>query len=270
MASSLLCRPALVYFPGKQLAVFRYFSVRLRRREGEKRKTPYGGSTRVLGEPAAVLYRLGSIINHWNSRNKKSRGFFRCHYYHRARCRKEKTVVCDGDCGSLLRKRCDEAMQKRSRSLGSFRARIPLIGLCGVGCRDTDARASLRCAMRAGAGSARRPSSARGASRRRRRTPQTGSATQPVPPGAPCAHGAAPGQQQPANNPVLLPLSAALGGLSVPSGVARAPRSAVHPPSAAAAGLSAFRQQVVQLAGWQRDMPSGGSSIIRRCTAGTS
>ena len=56
--------------------------------------------------------------------------------------------------------------------------------LCGV----ADARASLRCAMRAGAGSARRPSSARGASRRRRRTPQTGSATQPVPPppGAPC------------------------------------------------------------------------------------
>jgi len=140
-----------------------------------------------------------------------------------------------------LRKRCDEAMQKRSRSLGSFRARIPLIGLCGVGCRDTDARASLRCAMRAGAGSARRPSSARGASRRRRRTPQTGSATQPVPPGAPCAHGAAPGQQQPANNPVLLPLSVALGGLSGPSGVARAPRSAVHPPSAAAAGLSGSR-----------------------------
>jgi hypothetical protein len=59
--------------------------------------------------------------------------------------------------------------------------------------------------------------------------------------GAPCAHGAAPGQQQPANNPVLLPLSAALGGLSVPSGVARAPRSAVHPPSAAAAGLSGSR-----------------------------
>ena len=61
---------------------------------------------------------------------------------------------------------------------------------------------------------------------------------------APCAHtahGAAPGQQQPANNPVLLPLSAELGGLSVPSGVARASRSAVHPPSAAAAGLSGSR-----------------------------
>ena len=29
--------------------------------------------TRVFGEPAAVLYRLGSIIHHWNSRNKKSR-----------------------------------------------------------------------------------------------------------------------------------------------------------------------------------------------------
>ena len=35
-------------------------------------------------------------------------------------------------------------------------------------------------------------------------------------------------------------------------------------------GRRPFRQQVVQLAGWQRDMPSGGSSIIRRCTAGTS
>ena len=164
--------------------MFRCVSVRLLGREGEKTKNPVGLVTRVLGEPAAVLYRLGSIINHWNSTKKKSRDLMRYHYYHRACCRKRKTVVCDGDCGSLLRKRFDEAMQKRSRSLGSFRARIPLIGLCGVGCRDTDARASLRCAMRAGAGSARRPSSARGASRRRRRTPQTGSATQPVPPGA--------------------------------------------------------------------------------------
>ena len=61
-------------FPGKQ-HVFRYFSVRLRRRDVEKRKTPYVGSTRVLGEPAAILYRLklGSIINHWDSRNKKVR-----------------------------------------------------------------------------------------------------------------------------------------------------------------------------------------------------
>ena len=174
-------------FLGKQ-HVFRYFSVRLRRREGEKRKTPYGGSTRVLGEPAAVLYRLGSIINHWNSRNKKSRGFSATIITTERAAEKEKTSFAMRDCGSLLRKRFDEAMQKRSRSLGSFRARIPLIGLCGVGCRDTDARASLRCAMRAGAGSARRPSSARGASPRRRRTPQTGSATQPVPPppGAPC------------------------------------------------------------------------------------
>ena len=136
-------------------------------------------------------------------------------------------------------------MQKRSRSLGSFRARIPLIGLCGVGCRDTDARASLRCAMRAGAGSARRPStSARGTSRRRRRAPQTGSATQPVPPGAVCAHGARrarPGSSSLRTNPVLLPLSVALGGLSGPSGGGRAPRSAGHHPSAAAAGLSGSR-----------------------------
>jgi hypothetical protein len=32
----------------------------------------------------------------------------------------------------------------------------------------------------------------------------------------------------------------------------------------------AFRQQAVQRAGWQRGMPSGGSSIVRRYTAGTS
>ena len=74
--------------------------------------------------------------------------------------------------------------------------------------------------------------------------PQTGSATQPVPPGAVCAHGARrarPGSSSLRTNPVLLPLSVALGGLSGPSGVARAPRSAVHPPSAAAAGLSGSR-----------------------------
>ena len=55
--------------------MFRCVSVRLLGREGEKTKNPVGLVTRVLGEPAAVLYRLGSIINHWNSRNKKSRGF---------------------------------------------------------------------------------------------------------------------------------------------------------------------------------------------------
>ena len=65
------------------------YTERLSRREGEKRKTPHWGSTRVLGEPAAILYRLGSIINHWNSRNKKSRELFRSHYYHRACCRKD-------------------------------------------------------------------------------------------------------------------------------------------------------------------------------------
>ena len=55
--------------------MFRCVSVRLRGREGEKTKNPVGLVTRVLGEPAAVLYRLGSIINHWNLTKKKSRGF---------------------------------------------------------------------------------------------------------------------------------------------------------------------------------------------------
>jgi len=38
--------------------VFRCVSVRLRGREGEKTKKPIGLVTRVLGEPAPVLYRL--------------------------------------------------------------------------------------------------------------------------------------------------------------------------------------------------------------------
>ena len=140
-----------------------------------------------------------------------------------------------------MRKRCDEAMQKRSRSLGSFRARIPLIGLCGVrhgrpriaavcdACRRRKRSAAFERKGRLAAAAADAADGIGHAARSTRRR------------GAPCAHGAAPGQQQPANNPVLLPLSAALGGLSVPSGVARAPRSAVHPPSAAAAGLSGSR-----------------------------
>ena len=59
-------------------------------------------------------------------------------------------------------------------------------------------------------------------------------AAQPVPPGAPCAHtshGAAPGPQQPANNPTLLPLPVS------PGHVARTPRSAGQQPSAADAGV---------------------------------
>ena len=137
-------------------------------------------------------------------------------------------------CGSDATKRCKNAA-----------VAFPLISDWLVWGGMQDARASLRCAMRAGAGSARRPSaSARETSRRRRRAPQTGSATQPVPPGAVCAHGARrarPGSSSLRTNPVLLPLSVALGGLSGPSGVAREPRSAVHPPSAAAADLSGSR-----------------------------
>ena len=59
-------------------------------------------------------------------------------------------------------------------------------------------------------------------------------AAQPVPPGARCAHtshGAAPGPQQPANNPTLLPLPVS------PGHVARTPRSAGQQPSAADAGV---------------------------------
>ena len=139
-----------------------------------KEKTPYGGSTRVLGEPAAVLYRLGSIINHWNSSNKKSRGFFRCHYYHRARCRKEKTIVCDCDCGSVLRKRFDEAMQKHSRGFRTHSRTNSSDWRVWGGCWAVGL--PLQSATSAGARSIRLPSaSARDTSRRRRRrrAPQT-------------------------------------------------------------------------------------------------
>ena len=57
-------------------------------------------------------------------------------------------------------------MQKRSRSLGSFRARIPLIGLCVVGCRGAVGR-PLQGATSAGARSSRLPpASARDTSQR--------------------------------------------------------------------------------------------------------
>ena len=134
-----------------------------------------------------------------------------------------------------MRKRCDEAMQKRGSGLSSdFR-------LACVGWDAGRTRIAAVCRRR----NFWRPSArARVTSRRRRRAPQTGSATQPVPPGAVCAHGARrarPGSSSLRTNPVLLPLSAALGGLSGPSGGGRAPRSAGHHPSAAAAGLSGSR-----------------------------
>jgi hypothetical protein len=215
--------PPRCYFPGKQ-HVFRYFSVRLRRREGEKRKTPYGGSTRVLGEPAAVLYRLGSIINHWNLTKKKSRGFFRYHYYHRARCRKEKTIV------SVKPRKLPSTNSSDWLVWGGMpRHGRPRIAAVCDACRRRKRSAAFERKGRLAAAAADAADGIGHAARSTRRR------------GAPCAHGAAPGQQQPANNPVLLPLSAALGGLSGPSSVARAPRSAVHPPSAAAAGLSGSR-----------------------------
>jgi hypothetical protein len=197
----------------------------------------------------------------------------RYHYYHGACCRKEKKVVCDARLWVSFAeemRRSDAKTQPKPRKLpstnssdwlvwgGMPRHGRPRIAAVCDACRRRKRSAAFERKGRLAAAAADAADGIGHAARSTRRR------------GAPCAHGAAPGQQQPANNPVLLPLSAALGGLSVPSGVARAPRSAVHPPSAAAAGLSAFRQQVVQLAGWQRDMPSGGSSIIRRCTAGTS
>jgi len=64
-----------------------------------------------------------------------------------------------------------------------------------------------------------------------------------VPPGGrvECTRRTAPGQQQPANNPFLQPLPVPLGCAGGPSGGGRAPRSAGHHPSAAAAGLSGSR-----------------------------
>ena len=66
-------------------------------------------------------------------------------------------------------------------------------------------------------------------------------AAQPVPPGARCAHtshGAAPGPQQPANNPTLLPLPVS------PGHVARTPRSAGQQPSEADADASTGGQNL--------------------------
>jgi len=133
-------------------------------------------------------------------------------------------------------------MQKRSRVSERIRERIPLIGLCGMlgerplglsavkcdACRRQKQRPPAAFCQRKGHLAAAAAGAASAG----------GSATHPVPPGA---HGAAPGQKQPVNNPVLLPLPVALGCAGGPSGVARAPRSAGHHPSAAAAGLSGSR-----------------------------
>ena len=104
--------------------MFRYFSVRLRRREGEKRKTPYGGSTRVLGEPAAVLYRLGSIINHWNSSNKKSRDFCDTIITTGLAVEKKKQsfdcAIVGLFCGSDATKRCKNAAEASEASEHEF------------------------------------------------------------------------------------------------------------------------------------------------------
>ena len=88
-------------------------------------------------------------------------------------------------------------------------------------------------------------------------------AAQPVPPGARCAHtshGAAPGPQQPANNPTLLPLPVS------PGHVARTPRSAGQHHSSR---RRRRRAEPLQLPGWQRDASSGRSIVVRHSTAGT-
>ena len=79
--------------------------------------------------------------------------------------------------GSLLRKRWDETMQKRSGGFRTHSRFDPLIGVC-VGCRDagvrrTFQRCMLRCAIRADAGSFLRPTARGKGTSRRLRAPQT-------------------------------------------------------------------------------------------------
>ena len=101
--------------------MFRCVSVRLRGREGEKTKNPVGLVTRVLGEPAAVLYRLGSIINHWNSRNKKSRDFLAAIITtERAAEKKNERESVGLFCGSDSTKRCKNAAEASEASEHEF------------------------------------------------------------------------------------------------------------------------------------------------------
>ena len=140
-------------------------------------------------------------------------------------------------------------MQKRSGGFRTHSRFDPLIGVC-VGCRDAGARGAfqrcmLRCAMRADAGSFLRPTARGKGTSRRLRAPQT-PGERPRSPFHParrarCAHtshGAAPGPQQPANNPTLLPLPVS------PGHVARTPRSAGQQPSAADADASTGGQNL--------------------------
>ena len=140
-----------------------------------------------------------------------------------------------------MRKRWNETMQKRSGGFRTHSRFDPLIGVC-VGCRDTGARGAfqrcmLRCAIRADAGSFLRPTASGKDTSRRLRAPQTPRPRSPCHPArrvrrcAHTSHGAAPGPQQPANNPTLLPLPVS------PGHVARTPRSAGQQPSAADAGV---------------------------------
>ena len=77
-----------------------------------------------MGEPAAVLYRLGSIINHWNSRNKKSRGFFDAIITTERAAEKKKQsfamAIVGLFCGSDATKRCKNAAEASEASEHEF------------------------------------------------------------------------------------------------------------------------------------------------------
>ena len=164
-----------------------------------------------------------------------------------------------------MRKRCDEAMQKRSRCFSSdFRlacvgwdAGRPRIAAVCDACRRRKRSAAFYerkgNLAAAAAGAANGIGHAARSTRRRVRTRRTARA---------------PGQQQPANKSGLAATVRRARGSE--RAVWRRESTPQRGPPSLRGGRRPFRQQVVQLAGWQRDMPSGGSSIIRRCTAGTS
>ena len=218
-----------------------------------------------MGEPAAVLYRLGSIINHWNSSKKKSRDFCATILPRGLQPkRKKRRLRCEIVglfCGSDATKRCKNAAEA-SEASERVRARIPLsatqhgrpriAAVCDA-CRRRKRSAAFERKGRLAAAAADAADGIGHAARSTRR--------------AVCARRgarAAAACEQP--------------GLAATVRRARGSERAVwrrestpqRGPPSLRGGRRPFRQQVVQLTGWQRDMPSGGSSIIRRCTAGTS
>ena len=220
-----------------------------------------------MGEPAAVLYRLGSIINHWNSRNK-SHVIFAIPLLPRGLQPKRKNLVCDARLWvsfAEAMRRSDAKTQPKPRKLpstnssdwlvwgGMPRHGRPRIAAVCDACRRRKRSAAFERKGRLAAAAADAADGIGHAARSTRR--------------AVCARRgarAAAACEQP--------------GLAATVCRARGSERAVwrrestpqRGPPSLRGGRRPFRQQVVQLAGWQRDMPSGGSSIIRRCTAGTS